>query len=373
MPSKAELLLRNRWFLVGTGIVLGIVLLGLIGPSLTLDPNARVPKREIHKKTGRVFQSIHGRKAVRIANNLNEEKISPELENVFAMNENYKLSDFATVMEVFEENQSWKIGDLGTPYLIENEKGKLNIYVEVEKARGYIPPISDHPLGLNTTMNDIFARLLSGIRNSLFVALIGGVIAISIALMFGGVLSYMCGLWDDLSNAIANIMLSLPQLVFFLLIASAIPPENRSLLLVGTVIGLVQWPWMARSIRSQVLSLKERKFVDLAKITGKGDMKISIAEVLPNMLSYIFLVFILAMSSAIIIEASISAIGLGPQLTTPTLGNILKNAIDHEALTSFDALHWMIPPGLIVVFFAGTLILLNSIIDDVLNPKSREI
>jgi peptide/nickel transport system permease protein len=126
---------------------------------------------------------------------------------------------------------------------------------------------------------------------------------------------------------------------------------------------------MARSIRSQVLSLRERRLVDLARISGKGDFTIVVKEIMPNMLAYIFLVFILAISGAVIAEAGISAIGLGPT-TGFTLGKMLQLAIDWQTFR-MGTWWYFVPPGLFVAMFTGTLIMITAVIDDVLNPKVR--
>ena len=162
-------------------------------------------------------------------------------------------------------------------------------------------------------------------------------------------------------------------LIFSLLMTPAIIIaallSTRSLVVVGLLMGLLSWPWMARSIRSQILSLRERKFVDLARISGKGDLTIVVKEILPNMLAYVFLVLILGVSGAIVWEASISVIGLGPTEGF-TLGKMLEWAISFNAVS--QGVWWYFaPPGLVLVILTGTLIMITAVIDDVLNPKVR--
>ncbi|GAI33391.1 unnamed protein product, partial [marine sediment metagenome] len=144
---------------------------------------------------------------------------------------------------------------------------------------------------------------------------------------------------------------------------------GRSLVTVAMLIALFSWPWMARNMRSQVLSLRERKFVDLARISGKSDFIIVVKEILPNMLAYVFLVFIMATGWAVVMESSISVIGLGPT-TGFTLGKMLRLVIDWDMIR-LGAWWYFIPPGLVIVMFTGTLMMLTSVIDDVLNPKVR--
>jgi peptide/nickel transport system permease protein len=116
--------------------------------------------------------------------------------------------------------------------------------------------------------------------------------------------------------------------------------------------------------------LRERKFVDLARISGKRDFTIVVKEILPNMLAYVFLVFVMATGWAVVMESSISVIGLGPT-TGFTLGKMLQLVIDWQALSRGIWWYFM-PPGVIIVLFTGTLIILTSVIDDILNPKVRK-
>lgn len=176
------------------------------------------------------------------------------------------------------------------------------------------------------------------------------------------------GLIDEGANLVANIFMVLPVLVILIVIARLL--EGRSLVTVGILIALFSWPWMARNIRSQVLSLRERKFVDLARISGKRDFTIVVKEIVPNMLAYVFLVFVMATGWAVVMESSISVIGLGPT-TGFTLGKMLQLVIDWQALSR--GIWWyFLPPGVIIVLFSGTLIILTSLIDDILNPKVRK-
>jgi len=233
----------------------------------------------------------------------------------------------------------------------------------------YEPPSSTFLLGTDMAGRDVFAQLCVAIRDSLFVGVIAGSLALGIAVLMGGVLSYKKGLIDEGANLVANIFMVLPALVILIVIASLLE-DSRSLITVGILIALFSWPWMARNIRSQILSLRERKFVDLARISGKRDFTIVVKEILPNMLAYVFLVFVMATGWAVVMESSISVIGLGPT-TGFTLGKMLQLVIDWQALSRGIWWYFM-PPGVIIVLFTGTLIILTSVIDDILNPKVRK-
>lgn len=231
----------------------------------------------------------------------------------------------------------------------------------------YEPPSFKFLLGTDMAGGDIFAQLCTAIRDSLWVGIIAGLTALLIAVVVGGFLAYKKGLVDEGANLVTNIFMVLPELVILIIIAALL--STRSLVVVGLLMGLLSWPWMARSIRSQILTLRERRFVDLARISGKGDLTIVVKEILPNMLAYVFLVLILGVSGAIVWEASISVIGLGPTEGF-TLGKMLEWAIRFNAVS--QGVWWYFaPPGLTLVILTGTLIMITAVIDDVLNPKVR--
>jgi peptide/nickel transport system permease protein len=235
--------------------------------------------------------------------------------------------------------------------------------------RVYEPPSSQFLLGTDMAGRDVFAQLCNAIRDSLIVGFIAGFSAVGIAILIGAVLVYEGGVVDEGANVITNVFLVLPELIILIVIASLL--GKRSLIIVAILIALFNWAWMARSIRSQILSLKERKFVDLSRISGRSNFIIVIKEILPNMLAYIFLVLIIGISSAVVIESGISVIGLGPTEGF-TLGKMLELVISHEAAQQ-GKWWYFIPPGLILVIFTGSLIMITAVIDDVLNPRTREI
>lgn len=231
----------------------------------------------------------------------------------------------------------------------------------------YEAPSWEHKLGTDAFGVDVWAQMFYGIRASLIVGVIAGLIALIIAFLVGGVGGYKGGLIDEGLNVSSNIFLTLPMIPLLIVLSALL--RHRSLLLVAIIISIVSWAGIARAIRSQVMSLKERSFVDLALISGKGEMNILFSEIFPNMLAYIFIQFCTVVGGAILAEAGISLIGLGPT-TVVTLGTMLHWA---TMLNAPQAGAWwcFIPPGVVVVVITGSLITVGSVIDDVLNPRLR--
>ena len=227
------------------------------------------------------------------------------------------------------------------------------------------PPSWNHKLGTNIFGRDLWARLIYGLRNSLLVGFTAGLLALIIAFIVGGIGAYKGGLFDEGLNLSSNIFLTLPTIPLLIILSVAL--GERSLFLVAFIISIILWAGAARALRSQVLSLKGRGFVDLARVSGKGDSRILFGEIFPNMLAYVFIQFVAIVGAAIVAEAGISLLGLGPTGVV-TLGNMLHWAIGNQAISA-GIWWWFVPPGVVIVLFTGSMVMIGSVIDDVLNPK----
>ncbi len=231
----------------------------------------------------------------------------------------------------------------------------------------YQPPSGEFILGTDSFGRDVFANLSVGTCTSLTIGLFAGGISALLAVVFGAIGPYKRGLVDNVCNFITNIMLVFPVIPLLIIISAFL--MERSLLLVGLIIGLISWPWAARSIRSQVLSLKEREFVSLAKLSGIKERTIIITEILPNLLAYVAMVFVFAIGGAILAEAGISMIGLGPT-NTVSLGTLLYWALLNE--TFRQGIWWMfLPPGIILTILMVAAFTMHSGMDEVFNPRLR--
>jgi len=237
-----------------------------------------------------------------------------------------------------------------------------------------LPPSWEHPLGTTSFGEDVFAQLCRGIRNSLMVGILGGGLGTLIAVLLGALGPYKGGLTDEISNFVANVILVFPVLPTLLFLSYVL--QERSLFLVGMLIALTSWPWAARCIRSQVLSLKEREFVNLARMSGMKDRTTVITEVLPNMLAYILMVFVLLAGGAIIAEAGISAVGVGPnRFQCTTLGNMIFSGIQyHPGVAHWSYIWWwFIPPGLVLTILLSAIFVMHAGMDEVFNPRLRRV
>jgi peptide/nickel transport system permease protein len=229
------------------------------------------------------------------------------------------------------------------------------------------PPSLQRILGTDLFGRDVFSLFVHGVDMSLRIGVIAGVGATLIGVIIGAVAGYKGGVIDDLLMSITNIMLVIPTLALLIVIADFVSIRNE--LFLAFIIAITSWPWTARSIRSQTLSLKARDFIDLPRISGLSELDIIIQDILPNMLSYVFMCFALQMANGILSETGLSMIGLGPT-NIISLGMMLRWALLWEAVRL--GVWWVfIPPTIAITLLTTSLLLVNTAMDEVFNPRMR--
>jgi peptide/nickel transport system permease protein len=230
------------------------------------------------------------------------------------------------------------------------------------------PPSSKVWLGTDVIGNDVFLQLMHGVGTSLRIGLIAGVVATIIGVFVGTFAGYLGGWVDEALTGATNIIITIPSIVILILLSVSL--ETRSLTSLGLVIGVTSWPWTARAVRAQTASLRTREHVDIAKLSGANTLSIILWEILPYMLSYIFMAFILQLGSGILNEAGLSLLGLGPT-NTISLGKMLQFAIQGEAIRT--GAYWaFLPPTILLTVISFSLLLLQSSLDEIFNPKLRK-
>ncbi len=230
------------------------------------------------------------------------------------------------------------------------------------------PPSAEYWFGTTTFGQDVFTQFVHGLKATFLVGFIGGGLGTFIGLLVGFVAGYRGGLVDELLNMLTNIVLIIPTLAVLIIIAAYL--SVRGVLIESVFIGCTAWPWAARAVRAQTFSLRTREFVDLARITGMRPLKIIFTEIAPNMMSYLFMTFILQFGGAILIAATLDFIGLGPTKGI-SLGLMMNNALLWAAL-QLGMWWWFIPPGVAIAAIVGALYIMNVGLDEVFNPKLRE-
>jgi peptide/nickel transport system permease protein len=233
----------------------------------------------------------------------------------------------------------------------------------------YMPPSREHWLGTDHLGLDMLSLLVLGLRSSLYVGLLAGSVATVVGTLIGVYGGYKGGFLDDVLTVLTNLFLVIPTLIVLILLSGSLE-EGRSLTLIALLIGSTTWTWSARAVRAQSSSLRARDHVALARINGYGTFHIVLLHILPYLLSYIFMVFILQTASGILTEASISMLGLGPY-DSISLGTILNEAIRNEALG--DGAWWaFVPATVLVTVIAFSLYIINTAMESVFNPRLRK-
>ena len=233
---------------------------------------------------------------------------------------------------------------------------------------GAIPPSAEFWFGTTTFGQDVFSQFVHGLRATFLVGAIGGGLGTLIGVTIGFVAGYRGGIVDEILSMFTNIVLVIPTLAVLLIITAYL--EVRGIFVESIFIGCTAWPWVARAVRSQMFTLRSRDFVDLARLNGTSSWKIIIHEIAPNMMSYLLLALILQFGGATLIAATLDFIGLGPTQGI-SLGLMMNTAVLWGALL-LGMWWWFVPPGFALTAIVGALYVANVGLDEVFNPKLRE-
>jgi ABC-type dipeptide/oligopeptide/nickel transport system permease subunit len=220
-------------------------------------------------------------------------------------------------------------------------------------------------LGTDHRGRDIFTQLAHGSRISLFIGLLSAVVSVTVGLMVGLVSGYLGKVVDEVMMRFTDMLLVLPSLPLLIVLIAVLGPSVFNLIL---LIGILGWMGFAREVRSQVLTLKERPFVEAAKAVGAGKFHVILVHVLPNVMSLVYVTLALAVPTAILEEAALSWLGLfDPRVVS--WGRMLHDAQFEQGI---DKWWWMVPPGISIALVALSFILLGYALDEALNPKLRQ-
>ena len=240
------------------------------------------------------------------------------------------------------------------------------------------PPSAAHLLGTDESGRDMLNLTLHGARISMVIGLLATLITIVLGAVIGIVSGYVGGRWDQVLMRVTDFFLVLPTFVLAIVLAPIILDIvgtdaellgiRATLLVIVVVIGLTSWASTARIIRSQTLSVKERMFVDRARVIGGGPAHIMQRHILPNVVNLIVANTVLTFAGAIFTETTLSFIGLGDPFA-PSWGQLL-NAAQEAGAPGLGAWWYIAPPAFCVVVVIVAFTLVGNALDDVLNPKA---
>jgi peptide/nickel transport system permease protein len=252
------------------------------------------------------------------------------------------------------------IGPLVTPYdpSFQNTSPSLSL----------AGPSAAHLLGTTQTGQDVLSQLLVGIRLTLELAVVVGLAATLLAVAVGVTAAFLGGFWDELLSLVSNVFLVIPALPLLIILLGYLPQKGQLATIV--VLSVLGWPWGARVIRAQTLAIRNRDFVAAARETGESTWRIIAFEIVPNEVSLIAASFVNTVLYAISSSVALAFIGLA-DLNSWSLGTMLYWAQSQQAL-QLGAWWWFVPPGVAVALMGTALVLLNSGIDELGNPRLRD-
>jgi peptide/nickel transport system permease protein len=247
------------------------------------------------------------------------------------------------------------------------------LFVDTDKAKvgsalPDMPPSSDYLLGTDTVGRELMAVIITGTPKSLRIGLIAGAIGLGVGIILGFTAGYFGGWVDNIIKGTADVLLTVPGLLFLVVIATTLKGEV-TVNMMALVVASLAWMWPTRTIRSQVLSLRERNFVMVARLSGMNGLEIIFRELAPNLLPYLAASFVTAVGSAILATIGLEALGLGPQ-NEPTLGMTIYWSLYYTSVLRGMWWWWGPPIVIIILTFMG-LFLVTMGLDQIANPKLR--
>ncbi len=226
-------------------------------------------------------------------------------------------------------------------------------------------PSAEHPLGTDGLGRDMFAVMVIGIPNTFKIGFLAGAVGVFIGAVIGLFAGYYKGYADTIFSSFADVMLVIPSLAILITVSAYVRVVTVEIM--AMIVGLLSWPLPARLIRAQTLSLRERLFVEVARLSGQNDFEIIVFQILPNLTAYLAASFVGAVSGGILASVGLEVLGLGPQ-NIPTIGRTLFYAFNYSAL--FKGMWWWWGPPVVTLatIFTG-LFQMSISLDKYANPR----
>jgi len=248
-----------------------------------------------------------------------------------------------------------------------------NLLVDTEDARPLSaptlrPPSSDYPFGTDRQGRDLLAVMVAGAPLTLRIGFVAGFLGVGVGTVLAFVAAYYRGMVDMVIRGIADIGLTVPGLLVLIIIAVSIK-GTLTVNQMAIVVASLAWLYPTRTIRAQVLSLRERGYVEVARLSGMSGLGIIFIELMPNLLPYLAATLVTSVSSAILASIGLEVLGLGP-IDAPTLGMTLYWVNFNAAMINGWWWWWTAPTVIILIVFLG-LFFLTVGLDEIANPRLR--
>lgn len=232
------------------------------------------------------------------------------------------------------------------------------------------PPSLEFPLGTDYFGRDLYVAMVVGLWQTALIGLLAGAVGTLIGVVLGFISAYFGGWLDLVVKGICQILTPIPALLIQIIIAGSLDKRDVTIYTMAFVVVLLAWMGPTLVIRSQVLTMKERQFVSVAKLSGMGDLGIIFSEILPNLLPFIAAAFVYQVFYSVFASFNLAVLGLGP-LREPLLGNTIWAA--NQASAFFNNWWWWpLFPAFALVLILGSLALINMGLDELANPRIRK-
>ncbi len=227
-----------------------------------------------------------------------------------------------------------------------------------------------YPFGTDGQGRDLYAVAVTGTWMELRIGVFAGVFGIMLGTIIGFTAAFWGGWYDTVVRIMIDVALTIPALLILVVIQSSLRDDTVSINGMAIIIALVSWRWAARVIRSQVLSMREREYVRMARLNGMSDMGIIFRELVPNLLPYLGAALVGAVTAAIFASIGLAALGLGP-LREPTLGVTIYWVYNQNAFVR-DMWWWILVPVVIIALIFVMLFMISIGLDELANPRVRK-
>lgn len=224
-------------------------------------------------------------------------------------------------------------------------------------------------LGTDAQGRQMLPLMVAGVPITLRIGFIAGALGVLVGTVLGFTAGYFRGWIDTVIRSASDVVLTIPALAVLVVVASTLSSGGLSVNSMALIVALLSWMWPTRTIRAQVLSMRERSFVDMARLSGMGNYEIIARELLPNLFPYLVASFVAAVAAAILAAIGLEALGLGPQ-NDPTLGMTIYWSMYYGAVLS-GWWWWYAPPIVVLVWIFVALYMTSSGLDAWANPKLR--
>lgn len=245
------------------------------------------------------------------------------------------------------------------PYVV-----PLDTQARIDKI--YSPPSWEHPLGTDSEGKDILSQIVNGGKDVLIVAFLSGLITTLIAAPLGAVAAFIGGRTDSIITTVTDVVLTIPQIPLLLVVAAVVRFSNVYML--ALVLGITSWPGLLRAVRSQVLSIKEKDYVEAARCLDMGTFHIIFREIIPNMMGYVVIDFILATTAAVYAQVGLILFGLVP-LAGHNWGVMINLAWVRGAIFFKNSIWYIMAPVIAIVLFQWSMVTFTRSLEEIFNPS----